>query len=302
MERAVTEAPGLAVAEWGPPDAEPVLAVHGITASSRSWIELAAALPERRILAPDLRGRGRSLDLPGPWGLRRHADDLAGELRRRGLGPVMVVGHSMGAFVSVALAARHPDLVAALVLVDGGLPLPAPSAGVDGLALLGPAAERLRTRYDSPDAHRAQWRAHPALRDIWSPAVDDYVAYDLVPDGDRWRAAASLAAAAEDIQDLHGPDWYLAALAAVRCPVAFLRAARGLLDEPTALYPAAAGTDARRLLPGSRTVDVPDVNHYSIVLAPAGAAAVADAVRRILPSDIPNSILSPDTPNSKESS
>ena len=66
----------LAVTVWGPADAPPVLAVHGITASSRAWAALSRHLPEVRLLAPDLRGRGRSRDLPVSTGLRHHAADL----------------------------------------------------------------------------------------------------------------------------------------------------------------------------------------------------------------------------------
>ena len=73
----------LRVGIWEPtgdasePAGPPVLAVHGITASHRAWVSVAARLPGARIIAPDLRGRGRSNQLPGPFGITGHADDLA---------------------------------------------------------------------------------------------------------------------------------------------------------------------------------------------------------------------------------
>ena len=103
-----------------------VLAIHGVTANHRCWSLLAALLPGVRIVAPDLRGRGRSSELPGPWGRAVHADDVAALIRAVGSDPVVVVGHSMGAFVAVALAERHPELVERVWLVDGGLPLSGP--------------------------------------------------------------------------------------------------------------------------------------------------------------------------------
>lgn len=271
----------LPFAEWGPVDAPPVLAVHGITASSRAWLDVADALPDRRVIAPDLRGRGAARDLPGPWGLRRHAADLRATLRAAGVERAVVVGHSMGAFVSVLLAARYPDTVDALVLADGGMPLPPAPAGSDGLALLGPAADRLRMRFDSAETHRDLWRQHPAFREAWSPHVDAYVAYDLAADGEAWRSAVSLDAAAHDAQELRGPEWYLAALRQVSCPVVFLRAPRGLLDEPAGLYPETVLGAVSGLVPQAHAADVPNVNHYTIVMSPAGAAAVADVVHRI---------------------
>lgn len=64
------------LALWNPQATGPVvLAIHGITASHYSWPFLARALPDTRIIAPDLRGRARSNLLPGPYGMRRHAAD-----------------------------------------------------------------------------------------------------------------------------------------------------------------------------------------------------------------------------------
>ena len=51
---------------WGPEDGPIVVAVHGITSNHLSMASLAAALPECRVVAPDLRGRGESRKLPGP--------------------------------------------------------------------------------------------------------------------------------------------------------------------------------------------------------------------------------------------
>src|SRR6478609_8022023 len=101
----------------------PVLAVHGITSSGWVWPFLAADL-DRPLVAPDLRGRGRSNSLPGPYGLAAHAADCAAVVEAVSDQPVVVVGHSMGGFVATVLAARRPELVRGVVLVDGGLPFP----------------------------------------------------------------------------------------------------------------------------------------------------------------------------------
>ncbi|GGF19638.1 alpha/beta fold hydrolase [Subtercola lobariae] len=112
MTYRLSTVPGsLTVGEWGPADAPVVLAVHGITASHQAWRTVAALLPEFHLIAPDLRGRGGSRTLPGPFGMARHADDLADVLDHLGARHATVVGHSMGAFASLIFGLRHPALV-----------------------------------------------------------------------------------------------------------------------------------------------------------------------------------------------
>ena len=59
----------LTVGEWGPSNGPAILVVHGVTASHLTWPLLASLLPDAHLIAPDLRGRGRSNALPGPWGM-----------------------------------------------------------------------------------------------------------------------------------------------------------------------------------------------------------------------------------------
>jgi pimeloyl-ACP methyl ester carboxylesterase len=131
----------LHVGVWGPDsgDVPVVLAVHGITASYLSWAPVARQLTDVRLIAPDLRGRGRSADLPGPWGMARHAEDLARVVKALAAPEVLVAGHSMGAFVAVVFNHMCPALARQLLLVDGGLPLPLPpNLNAEQLTIAGP--------------------------------------------------------------------------------------------------------------------------------------------------------------------
>jgi lipase len=261
-----------------------VLAAHGITASHRAWAlvaEQVAHPPGVLFLAPDLRGRGRSADLPGPYGMAQHAEDLAAVLDRLAPGHrAVVAGHSMGGFVAVTLAAARPDRVDGLVLVDGGIPLTLPPGWTLAAAArsgLGPAAARLSMTFPDREHYRDFWRAHPAFAEF-TPAVEDYVDYDLRPGGPPWRcscvAAAMLADHAE--QFVGGP--VERAWPSVSAPVTFLRAPRGLLDEPGGLYPEPAVSRWLADHPRVTRVDVPDVNHYTVTLGRAGAERTAAAV------------------------
>ncbi|MGH1550641.1 alpha/beta fold hydrolase [Leifsonia poae] len=213
----------------------PLLAIHGITANHLAWARVASALPGTRIIAPDLRGRGRSGGLPGPFTLNHLADDLARVLDALDVPRVAVAGHSMGGFVAVRFAERHPDRAESLALIDGGLPLPWPAdipAEDLPAVVLGPALERLRRTFASPAAYEDFWRQHPAIGPWWNDTFADYVAYDLVGEAPALRSSVSEAAVSVNALELYGEDGYTEALAALRLPIAFVRAPRGLLDGP----------------------------------------------------------------------
>jgi pimeloyl-ACP methyl ester carboxylesterase len=261
-----------------------VIALHGITATSMGWLQVAHRLPDVTLLAPDLRGRGRSAHLPGPYGMAAHVADVVAVLDHADASRVVVVGHSMGGFVAVALAARHPERVAQLVLLDGGLPTgqpgdPLPPGGID--AVLGPAAARLAMTFPSVEAHRDFWRDHPAIGPIWGPAVEAYVDYDLVGEPPNLRSSCREDAMRTDGAEVADQAAVTAALRQVTVPITFLRAERGLLDGPP-FYPdeaVARWSDGR---PVVRARTVADTNHYSLVLGDGGAAAVAEAVTKSL--------------------
>lgn len=267
----------------------PVVAIHGITANHRSFAPLAARL-ESPLLAVDLRGRGGSNGLPGPYGLAQHAEDVPHAMRAAGIARAIVVGHSMGAYVAVRLASAHPELVASLVLVDGGLPLrPAPEGSrLSPEDVLGPAIERLRMTFPSTDAYRDFWRQHPAFGPYWSAAIEEYVDYDLVPveahaevDG-ALRPSANPDAVVANLVELDGRDGYSEALQGITAPMALLRSPRGLFDETPGLYDDEWLATWTSRLPQLEVSDVEDTNHYTILMG-SGVDAVAAAVARLAP-------------------
>ncbi|WP_292328715.1 alpha/beta hydrolase [Mesorhizobium sp.] len=115
----------------------PLVLVHGFTDTSRSFSLLAPHLSGRRLIMPDLRGHGASNAGEG-CSVADFADDIAGLIRRLRLDRPVVVGHSLGGMVSIALAAQYLNVIGGLVILASTLK---PDFGshhqlIDGVAAL----------------------------------------------------------------------------------------------------------------------------------------------------------------------
>lgn len=110
----------------------PVLFISGLGYSHWCWRETVAALSSRfRTVTFDNRGTGQSDAPDGEFSIAQFAADAAGVLRALGAAPAHVVGHSMGGYIALTLAASEPSLIRSLVLIgtssggEGNLPIPA---------------------------------------------------------------------------------------------------------------------------------------------------------------------------------
>ena len=95
----------------------PILLIHELGGSSESFAALASLLaPHRRIIAPDLRGAGRTEKPPIPFTLGECADDIAALLAALNITRCDVLGTALGTIVALKLALRHPSLIRRAVL------------------------------------------------------------------------------------------------------------------------------------------------------------------------------------------
>jgi len=102
-------------------DGPPLLLVAGLASDVSSWQSVLPALSEHfRVIVVDNRGIGRSVPQDAPVSVDLMADDCAALIDHLGYGPVHVLGHSMGAFTALSLAARYPGKVKKLVLAAAG--------------------------------------------------------------------------------------------------------------------------------------------------------------------------------------
>ena len=282
VEVAVRGGP-LTVARWaGSGRATPILMVHGISASHCAWSRVVTAGPlaAHDIIAPDLRGRGASSALPGPYGLLQHVEDVCAVLDAFELEQVCYVGHSMGAYIGVHFATRLAARLASVVLVDGGVALPLPA----GLApatllekLLGPALARLSREFESRAAYREYWRAHPAFQDeeAWNDDVLAYLDYDLIGEPPHMQSRVREAAVREDGLGPMQPEM-VGLMDEIRVPTLLVTAVRGLLNQPEPLMPVAAVRAHCAANPVLRWHELPDTNHYSITLGCGAEPLAAD--------------------------
>ncbi|MCW3843455.1 alpha/beta hydrolase [Micromonospora yasonensis] len=210
-----------------------VVLVHGLAVSHRYLTPLAVALsPTHPVYVPDLPGFGLTERPDTPYDVPRHAAHLAAWLDAYHLDRVCLVGHSLGAAVAAALAARRPDLVRALVLAG---PTSDPAAR---------SRRRQLGRLLVDSLSEAKLQVPILLRDLWDA-----------------RPRRVFATLSHSVRNAIEAD-----LVRVTAPALVLGGARD------ALVPAGWREQAARLLPDGRSITVPAAAHNIATTAPAQVA------------------------------
>jgi pimeloyl-ACP methyl ester carboxylesterase len=238
----------------------PLVLLHGLGGSGEDWAPLVPAFARRfRILVPDARGSGRTVDRAhprGPFTLAQLADDVVALLEHLGATPAHLVGWSMGGMVALQLAVQAPQLVRSLVVINSG-PDWTPKSSLQRVAL--------------------------SLRGVVTALVGPRaMARVLAPRLFPGPAQAAVRAAYLERMGRNDPRAYAALLAAI---VGWSVADRlAALTMPTLVvsserdYLGLATQEAwARQLPDARLVRVPDAGHALPLEAPGRLAAVLEA-------------------------
>ncbi len=102
-------------------DGPPILLIHGITSSSRTWKRVMPRLAETHtVIAPDLLGHGRSAKPQGDYSLGAYASGIRDLLVALEIPRATVVGHSLGGGVAMQFAYQFPERIGRMVLIDSG--------------------------------------------------------------------------------------------------------------------------------------------------------------------------------------
>jgi len=233
----------------GPADGAPIVLLHGLGSCGSDWgLQLPALADRHRVITFDLPGHGRSPLPSGPVTIAAMAHDVAEVLRRLTLGPVHLVGLSLGGCVALALAAGFPEDVRTLTLVNTFAKLrPAGARGVGrmlkrvALLTVAPipvmAASVARDLFPLPDQEH-----------LYRAAVES-----LGRTSRRSYAASMRALARVDLRE---------ELASIRCPTLVIAGAR----DPT--VPLAAKELLARRIPGARLLVIPESRHATNIDQP----------------------------------
>jgi len=226
---------------------QPLLFVHGYPLDHTMWQGQIDALRSRcRVIAPDLRGFGRSGATPGTVSMRRMADDLAGLLDALGIHvPIVLGGLSMGGYVAFEFQQAYAQRVAALILCDT-------RAGVDTPEV---AANRLKTA-EQVEREGPQFLVAGMLPKLLAPStlqqqpqIVQGMAHTILTGQRVGIAAASRGMAAR--ADMTGR------LPAIACPTLVVVGAEDGISPPAEMRKLAAA------MPAAQVVEIPQAGHMS---------------------------------------
>jgi pimeloyl-ACP methyl ester carboxylesterase len=245
---------------------KPILCVHGITANCRCWDVLAAELaPEHRVFAMDLRGRGQSDKPQSGYSLEHHMRDIVCLMDALGLEQTVLMGHSLGAFISLAFGAQYPDRVDRLILVDGAGKLSQEQFD-HVFAAIKPALDRLGKVFPSADDYINLMKSSPFIHP-WSPAIEEYYLYELenVESGVRCNIdPAHIKEESVNVRKFEPDMFYSKA----HSNVMILKATEGLVSQDDLLLPEPVVDRMVNEIPHAKRFDVESVNHYGVVFQP----------------------------------
>lgn len=243
---------------WGSPGERGLVFVHGGGAHAHWWTHIAATFAsEFRVLAIDLSGHGDS-DHRDVYSLEQWTDEVVAVAGAGGIdGTPVLIGHSMGGFVTIATAALHPDAVSGVIVCDSPVSKPDPEIGAYQLK----EAFGQPRPYTSVDDARARFRTVPPQDHYLDYVIDHIVPHSLrqMDNGSwQWKFDSRIFS-----QFSHGMRAIaLPYLSAVTCRLALLRSENGLVTTDIGGY---MYEQLGRVAP---VFEIPEAGHHAMLDQP----------------------------------
>jgi pimeloyl-ACP methyl ester carboxylesterase len=243
-----------------------ILCIHGLTANCRFWDCLASALaPHHKVIAMDLRGRGLS-DKPNTgYSIEQHCKDVLALIDDLGMNRPVLMGHSLGAFISLVFTAQYPQRVDRLILVDGGGKLSETQMAKVFVGIK-PSLDRLGQFFPSFEDYVLQMKQAPFLQP-WNSYMETYFRYEVeeVEGGVRSRVhPRHIEEEAQNLGKVDTVQFYKKVIA----PTLILRATKGMLADDDLVLPEDVAERMVREMPKVKKVDLENTNHYTILFQP----------------------------------
>ncbi len=172
-----------------------------------------------------------------------------------------ILGHSFGATVGVYLASIRPLEVKCLVMIDGGAD---PKEEV--LEAMRPALRRLGKIYPSVDAYLDSMKEIPYFTP-WNTSLERYLRDDVEQLSDGSVRSKTSPEAIERDLDIHFYYSMCVHFPTLQCPNLFIRPRKGLLGDRAHILDEREAAAFVNWIPDCWRVDLPDVNHYTMVLS-----------------------------------
>jgi len=241
-----------------PGEKGPIIGIHGLTGTHKNMHYYAEKFKgEYRIITVDLRGRGNSADTDAEPSIFKHAEDILGLIKELDIENPILLGHSMGAFISSIVASKL-ETVKAVILLDG-----AAKMSDHQQAIVKPSLGRLSKEYQSKEHYAEEIKSiYTRLGISWNDTLQKTVEYEVGPVGDHWENKSTESKILADFESFYqySPK---EVFSKINCPVLLVYAKGDIGSMPPLFY--LSDYEETQEHTKNITTVISDCNHYTMV-------------------------------------
>lgn len=183
----------------------PIVLLHGLSANANEFCGLidSGLSPAHRVIAPDLRGRARTAKPASGYSMSDHSHDVLALMDRLGLRTVVLGGHSFGGLLSIYMAAKYPERVSRVIVIDAAI-----EVHPDVRDMLRASLGRLEQVLPSSDAYLAQLQGASYMNGMWDGYIEGYYRAEIRENADGTaQSLTSSSAIALALDGAQAEDW-----------------------------------------------------------------------------------------------
>jgi pimeloyl-ACP methyl ester carboxylesterase len=235
-----------------------IVAIHGLTGTHKNMRYYANKFKgDYRFVAMDLRGRGNSAALDPVPSIYNHAEDILALIQELDIQNSILLGHSMGAFIS-AIVASKLDSVKGVILLDGAAEMSNHQRDI-----VKPSLARLSKKYSTKEQYLEEVKnIYQNLGVTWNKELADTTLYEVEPVGDHWASISNEGKILADFESFYSFD-PKKVCSSIGCPVLLVYAKSKIGEMPPLFYLGDYDKTVKSI-EEIQTV-ISDCNHYTMV-------------------------------------